>query len=156
MDDEYIEAIIEKLVPGGDGLARVNGLTVFIPGVLPGERVSARLNKRKKGWARGIPADIMEASPDRRRAFCSLFGSCGGCSWQHMSYASQINAKASFCQEALIRQGKFPTESIPPFHIIPSPPQEYRCRVRPVVVGGGRRAFEPPNQIRSFPFHSVP
>jgi len=141
MDEEYIEAIIEKLVPGGDGLARVNGLTVFIPGVLPGERVSARLNKRKKGWARAMSADIMEASPDRRRPFCSLFGSCGGCSLQHMSYSSQIIAKASFCQEALIRQGKFPTESIPPFHITRSPPQGYRCRIRPVVVGGGRAGF---------------
>ena len=141
MEDEHIDATIEKLVPGGDGLARINGLTVFIPGVLPGERVSARLIQRKKGWAKMMPVDILERSPDRRRSFCPVFERCGGCSWQHISYPAQINAKTSFCREALIRQGKFSTASIPPFHVTPSPSRAYRCRIRPVVLEGGRAGF---------------
>jgi len=141
MIKDEIEVTIEKLIPGGDGLARLDGMAIFIPGTLPGERVKAVIAEQKKGWAKtGIP-EILEASPDRQSPFCPLFGQCGGCSWQYIAYDTQLEAKASFSREALIRQGGFSEDEIPDFLLTSSPPEAYRSRIRPYIISGGKAGF---------------
>lgn len=156
MSENQIETIVEKLIPGGDGLARVDGMVVFIPGVLPGEKVKASIIETKKGWVRTGAAEILEASPDRVEPFCPLYGTCGGCSWQHIAYPVQLEAKAAFSREALVRQGGFSEADIPEFQVTSSRPQGYRSRMRPVVLSGGTAGFHAASSDRIIPVTHCP
>ena len=135
-----IELTIEKIIPGGDGLARKDGMTYFVSGVLPGEVVLAQPRKISKSWIKAVPVEILIPSPSRTEPFCRYYGVCGGCSWQHMSYESQIKAKISFTREALMRQGGFNKNNLPEIYIKKSPPKAYRSRIRPVIIEKGKSA----------------
>lgn len=103
---------IEKLIYGGDGLARLPadergpGKTVFIPFVLDGEEVSANLVEQKPGFARASLERVVEASPDRVEPSCPYFQRCGGCHYQHASYQHQLKIKAEILRETLRRTAK--------------------------------------------------
>src|SRR5947209_14537079 len=90
-----LEFTIEKLVYGGDGLARLpadehgRGKAVFVPFVLPGERVEAALVEEKPGFARARADKVLEASTQRVEPHCPYFQRCGGCHYQHASYEHQ-------------------------------------------------------------------
>ncbi len=83
---------IEKLIFGGDGLARLPadehgpGKTVFLPFVLEGEQVEATLTEQKPGFARARVENVVEPSPERIGAACPYFLRCGGCHYQHANY----------------------------------------------------------------------
>ena len=160
MSDERIEATIEatieKLIPGGEGLARIDGMAHFIPGCLPGERVRAEVVQRKKGWARTGAPEILEASPDRREPFCPLYDACGGCSWQHIDYALQVRTKGEFAREALVRLGGLSESDIPEIITVASPPRGYRARIRPVILEDGRAAFRSMGSDRLIPIDHCP
>lgn len=100
-----IDVTIERLAAGGDALARHEGMVVFVPLAVPGDRVRVRILERKKGYARGEIVEILEASPARRAAPCPHFGSCGGCTWQHLHYQEQVRWKGELVREALLRIG---------------------------------------------------
>jgi len=125
---------IEKLIYGGDGLARLpaddhgRGKAVFLPFVLTGERVDATLTEEKPGFARARPKEILESSPHRIEARCPYFRACGGCQYQHSSYSHQLDVKASILRENLRRIAKvdLPSE----LRVHPSPPWNYRNRTR--------------------------
>ncbi|MCK5248509.1 MAG: class I SAM-dependent RNA methyltransferase [Spirochaetaceae bacterium] len=156
MREDVIEVDIEKLIPGGDGLARLDGMVVFIPGVLPGETVKARVVERKKGWAKTGSPEILKASPDRQTPFCPLFGRCGGCSWQHIAYSTQLESKAAFSREALLRQGGFSEGDIPEFRVTSSRPEGYRSRIRPIILPGGGAGFHSAGSDQAVPVPSCP
>ncbi len=156
MREDVIEVTIEKLVPGGDGLARLDGMAIFIPGALPGETVKATLLEKKKGWAKTGPPEILEDSPNRRKPFCPLYGRCGGCSWQHIAYSAQLESKAAFSREALIRQGGFSEDEIPDFKVTSSRPEGYRSRIRPIVLPGGGAGFHSAGSDQIVPVNSCP
>jgi 23S rRNA (uracil1939-C5)-methyltransferase len=101
-----IEVTIEKLVYGGDGLARHEGATVFVPFVLPSERVSAEPVERKKDFIRARLARVVEASRERVAPPCPHFGVCGGCDYQHIPYDAQLRYKTQILRETLRRTGK--------------------------------------------------
>src|ERR1019366_7629233 len=98
---------IEKLIYGGDGLARTpagadgRSMAVFVPFVLPGERVEAEIRQEKPGFARGSVAQLIEASPHRVEAHCPYFRQCGGCHYQHVPYERQLEFKAGILRETL-------------------------------------------------------
>ncbi len=125
---------IEKLIYGGDGLARTTpgadgrSTTVFVHFVLPGERVEAEIRQEKPGLARGSVAQIIEASPNRVGARCPYFQHCGGCHYQHISYDQQLRFKAEILRETLQRIAKIELKSEIRLH--PSPPWNYRNRTR--------------------------
>ncbi|MDX2031214.1 MAG: class I SAM-dependent RNA methyltransferase [Blastocatellia bacterium] len=96
---------IEKLVYGGDGLARVSGQTVFVPGAAAGDRLRIRIVERGKNFARGVIDAILAPSSARREPPCDHFGECGGCQLQHLAYPAQLDAKVSFVRESLRRLG---------------------------------------------------
>jgi 23S rRNA (uracil1939-C5)-methyltransferase len=125
---------IEKLVYGGDGLARLPadergpGKTVFVPFVLEGEQVDAALAEQKSGFARGRLERVLESSADRVQPGCSYFQRCGGCHYQHASYAHQLEIKTAILRETLKRTAKLdlPCE----LRIHASPEWNYRNRTR--------------------------
>ena len=125
---------IEKLIYGGDGLARTpagadgRSMAVFVPFVLPGERVEAEIRQEKPGFARGLVAQLIEASPGRVEARCPYFRQCGGCHYQHISYERQLEFKAVILRETLQRIAKNELKTEIRLHA--SPPWNYRNRTR--------------------------
>src|SRR5208282_6801122 len=80
------DVTIEKLVYGGDGLARLDGRVVFTPFVLPGETVRAGIERVKSDLWRGKLLEIVQPASGRVAPQCPYFGRCGGCQYQHASY----------------------------------------------------------------------
>jgi predicted RNA-binding protein with TRAM domain len=120
-----LELTIEKLVPGGDGLARQEGKVYFVPFTAPGERVRVRIVEAKKDFARAIVVEIMEPSPDRAKPPCPVFGRCGGCDWQHITPEAQLRHKVALAEDALRRIGGI---SFPGLAIEGGKPWRYRNR----------------------------
>jgi 23S rRNA (uracil1939-C5)-methyltransferase len=129
-----LELTIEKLVYGGDGLARRaeddsgRRQAVFLPFVLQGERVEATIYQQKRGFARGRADRILEPSSHRVEALCPYFQRCGGCHYQHASYEHQLVSKVRILQENLLRIAKL--ELVAELKVHPSPPWNYRNRSR--------------------------
>lgn len=104
--NEFHDIVISRLVYGGDGLGRlVDGRAVFVPYVLPGEKVRIELIQEKRGHVRGSLVEIIEPDSQRITPRCPHFGICGGCHYQHMSYEKQLSFKASILSEQLERIG---------------------------------------------------
>ncbi|MFN8022916.1 MAG: TRAM domain-containing protein [Acidimicrobiales bacterium] len=105
---QHLHLRIEQVVAGGDGLARDDGgRVVFVPGVLPGERVAVRLVTAKRDFARGDVVEVLERSPWRVDPPCrALARGCGGCDWQHLDPAHQLEQKVAVATEALRRTAR--------------------------------------------------
>ncbi|HUR36812.1 MAG TPA: class I SAM-dependent RNA methyltransferase, partial [Terriglobales bacterium] len=131
---------IEKLVYGGEGLARATedaqAKTIFVPFVLPGEVVEAQLTEQKKSFAHARLEAIVTASPLRVAPPCPYFLTCGGCHYQHMSYLQQVEAKKTILLETLRRTGKI--EWTKPVEAITAEPLHYRNRTRMRVHHTGK------------------
>ena len=86
-----VELRIDKVVAGGDGLARgADGRVVFVPGALPGETVRVRVGSAKRDFARAELLEVLEAHPGRVDPACPYVAAgCGGCSWQHVDLPTQ-------------------------------------------------------------------
>ena len=123
---------IEKLVYGGDGLARGPDKTVFVPFVLEGEQVEAQFVEERPGFARAQLAQIVSSSPKRIEPKCPYFGRCGGCHYQHTGYEHQLEIKSAILRETLRRIGKLDWSGEITIH--PSPPWNYRNRTRMRVM----------------------
>ncbi len=129
-----MQLTIERLVYGGDGLARLpadergRGKAVFVPFVLPGERVEASLAEEKPGFARAGVDRLLAASPRRIEPHCPYFQRCGGCHYQHASYEHQLEIKAAILKENLRRIAKIELNTELKVHA--SPPWNYRNRTR--------------------------
>jgi len=122
------EVTVEKLVYGGDGLARLEGRVVFAPFVLPGERIRARAERQKTGLVRARMLEVLEAAPERVAAPCPAFGRCGGCHYQHAPYEYQLAAKRAILVEELRRLGKL--DAPEQIYVVAAEPFGYRNRVQ--------------------------
>ena len=118
---------IERMVAGGDGLARLGDRAVFVPSALPGERVLVELTERKRDYLRGRVVEILEGSPYRVDPPCVYYGKCGGCNLQHLVYAQQLREKVGITLEVFRRIAGM---IIPEPEIEPSPPFGYRNRIQ--------------------------
>jgi 23S rRNA (uracil1939-C5)-methyltransferase len=117
---------IGEITTGGAGLGRREGRPVFVDGTAPGDTAAARITEEHRDWARADLVEIISPSPDRIKPACPLYGSCGGCSLQHITYEAQVAAKAGILKDAFIRLGGFtPPEPL----VFPSAPWEYRNRM---------------------------
>src|SRR5688500_5315801 len=90
---DLIEVEIKKIVPRGFGLAFVEGLTVFVALSVPGDKLIVRLREIKGKTAFAEVEKIIEPSPQRITPPCPYVGTCGGCDFQQMTYAAQLEAK---------------------------------------------------------------
>ncbi len=114
---------------GGKGVARTDGMVVFVPQAIPGETGEVTITRRKKKFAEGRLEHLEEASPQRVTPPCRYFGRCGGCAYQHIDYPAQLVYKAAQVETVIRRIGKL-TE-VPMRPTLPSPrPYGYRNRIR--------------------------
>jgi len=118
---------IEKPIYGGSGLARADGKAVFVPFTLPGEEVEAAIVSDKGGFAMAELQSVVEPSPARTEPPCAYFGRCGGCHYQHASYAAQVEMKLAILRESLERAH---IRDIPAIEPITAHPVGYRNRIR--------------------------
>lgn len=122
---------------GGETVARDGDLVTFVSLGLPGERVLAEIVDRKQRFQRGRVTQVLQPAPERVIPPCDVFGTCGGCHWQHAAYASQLEYKTSVLRDQLERTGRF--ESPPIEAAIASPLEwHYRNRVQLVPIAGSR------------------
>ncbi len=122
-----IEARIERMVYGGDGLARLEGRVAMAPFVLPGELVEILPAKSEPKLLRGRVSRIIEAAPNRVEAVCPYFARCGGCHYQHAPYTDQVRYKAEILVETLRRIGKL---TAPEPETVFAEPWHYRNRAQ--------------------------
>ena len=135
---QEIEVEIASLSNLGVGIARVqidpsdeesSGWVVFVPHTLPGEKVLARIFRNDKSHSQGDLVKVIEPSPDRLEPTCELFGKCGGCQYQHLSYEKQLAWKTRQVEELLEHMAGVHTEVSP---AIPSPKEwGYRSKITP-------------------------
>jgi len=112
---------------------------VFVPFTAPGDLVRVELGSRRKSWGRGVVRDLLEPGPGRTDPLCPVFGQCGGCTWQHLAYEAQLDAKRSILREAFERIARVPLPDAFDFLGCPEP-YGYRSRAR-VVAERGRVGF---------------
>src|SRR5262245_57915045 len=131
-----VDVTIERPAAGGEMLARVEGRIVFVSGAIPGERVTARIERVAKQVAHARVVDVLEPSPDRREAFADP--SCGGCLYSHIAYPRQLAIKGQVIADAFARIGKLTLPA--PVPVEASPEDGYRMRAR-LHVRGSRLGF---------------
>jgi 23S rRNA (uracil1939-C5)-methyltransferase len=105
--NEDVMLVIDGMNHEGLGVARLDGMAVFVQGALKGETVKAHLIKVASTYAVARVLDVVEASPERQEPFCPVFRRCGGCSLQHMSYTETLRFKHQVVLDSLERLGGF-------------------------------------------------
>lgn len=101
MNTQTLELRTEKMAFEGRAIARWGRFVIFIEGALPGELVSVQITARKRRYAHAKLLRVLEASPHRISPPCSVFSACGGCAFQNMEYAAQIEMKTAVLIESL-------------------------------------------------------
>ncbi|OYQ87398.1 23S rRNA (uracil(1939)-C(5))-methyltransferase [Wohlfahrtiimonas chitiniclastica] len=127
---EPFEVAITDITHDGRGVAHVEGKVVFVNGALPDEVVMAQYVKSRKDYDEAKTIEVLKASPDRVAPICDVFGTCGGCSLQHLDPEKQIYFKAKQLASNLKKQAKLDfdvAEQMPPLR---SPSEHYRYKAR--------------------------
>ena len=150
---------ITRVADKGVAMGRTEeGKNIFIPFGAPGDIVKARLTRDKKRFAEGVIEEILTPSPKRREPRCRHFGRCGGCSWQHLDYESQLTGKAASFEgftRSMLALSHAEAESLflPP---IPSP-LEYGYRNRATLqISKGCVGFALPSSHKVFNLEECP
>ncbi|REL24304.1 23S rRNA (uracil(1939)-C(5))-methyltransferase RlmD [Rhodohalobacter sp. SW132] len=97
------ELDIESTAFKGKGIAKVDGLAVFVPGTAPGDKIKAMITRKKKSFREAKILEILEPSPLRIDPLCSHANTCGGCTWQHIPYEKQIEFKEQHVRDHITR-----------------------------------------------------
>ena len=125
--NEEIEVEVERILPGGMGLAHAGGKTVFVSLAAPGDRVRVRIDREQGNLLFASIVEILTPSPVRVEPPCPYFGRCGGCDFQQLTYEAQLAAKADIIRDCLHRIARL--ESVPEVVVTASPnPWHYRMR----------------------------
>ncbi|MFR4417877.1 MAG: TRAM domain-containing protein [Akkermansia sp.] len=130
---QELELDIDALSNAGDGIGRVDGWVVFVPFALPGDRVKARVWRNDKNYSSADLVEIINPSQDRVEPGCRLFGTCGGCQYQHLSYDRQLLWKTRQVADLLRLQAGWNCPSIRP---LPPRQYHYRSKITPLTSPG--------------------
>ncbi len=98
----------------GKGVGKADELVIFVDKAVPGDVVDVKVVKKKKNFAEAIIENLQTPSALRVDPFCSHFGTCGGCKWQHMDYDAQLRFKHKNVEAALQRLAKIDTSAMEP------------------------------------------
>ena len=112
------EIDIYAMAYGGDGIGKIDGKVCFVENALPCERVCFECKENKKNFMRGAAVEILTPSPDRVKPECPYYGTCGGCQYQHLSYAKELEFKAQQAADIIKRIGGISNVEYKP--IVPS------------------------------------
>lgn len=115
--------VISDIAAEGKALGKVNDTVVFVPLAAPGDVVDVQVTKKRKRYYEGRPVRFHHLSDIRTEPFCSHFGTCGGCKWQHIPYNEQLKFKQREVWNNLKRIGKVELPEISP--ILPSPEERF-------------------------------
>ncbi|MER1967274.1 23S rRNA (uracil(1939)-C(5))-methyltransferase RlmD [Castellaniella sp. GW247-6E4] len=138
-DSQTLLLDIESLDLEGQGVAHHAGKVAFVEGALLGERVVARVVRRKPSFDKARIERVVKASSQRAQPPCPHFGTCGGCAMQHIEPAAQMAIKQRALEDALAHIGKVRAHQILPAMQGPSLAYRHRARlsVRLVPKKGG-------------------
>ncbi|WP_259066316.1 23S rRNA (uracil(1939)-C(5))-methyltransferase RlmD [Mucilaginibacter sp. X4EP1] len=107
----------------GKGVGKADDFVLFVDKAIPGDIADVQVYKSKKNFGEGKITELKKPSEYRTQPFCEHFGTCGGCKWQHMTYAAQLKFKQKSVADALSRIAKIDVEGMLP--ILPSPEDKY-------------------------------
>ncbi|HWD18631.1 MAG TPA: class I SAM-dependent RNA methyltransferase [Verrucomicrobiae bacterium] len=125
---QKVTVTIEDIAFGGEGVGRTADFVVFVPFVALGEVVEVELVEVKRRFARGKVSQILQTSPRRVTPLCRYYGECGGCQYQHLEYAAQLEIKHKQICDLFERIGGLNRALVDP--VIPCPsPYGYRNRI---------------------------
>jgi 23S rRNA (uracil1939-C5)-methyltransferase len=145
------EVVIDRMVPGGEGLGRVDGIVALVQGGTPGDRVIASLTVESPSLLRGRAVEVLSPGPHGRSPgeVCprAADGSCGGCDWPRVRKDSAKALKTELVLDALRRVGGLGASELPFPSFVPSPPN-YRLRNRLHRGSDGRLGFFAPHSNR--------
>jgi 23S rRNA (uracil1939-C5)-methyltransferase len=154
-DHDTFNLDLTAMAHGGSALGRHEGKTIFVPYAIPGERVKARVTRAKKGFAYAESVEIVQESPTRVVPRCKHFGTCGGCHWQHIDYAAQLEFKRQVVIDQLARVGGF--RDVPVHPTVASPnPWMYRSHVSFHVTQEGGLGFVAADDRAVIPIDECP
>lgn len=111
---------ITGIAAEGKAIARVDDKVVFVPYGAPGDLVDIQIRKAKDSYMEGVITELKRPSSVREQPFCSHFGICGGCKWQHIPYSRQLRFKHQQVIDSLQRIGRLDTDSLEVLPIIAS------------------------------------
>ena len=135
LGDEVL-VTIHGIGSSGEGVGRVDDFTVFVPFALPGETVKVSINMVKKTYATGKLIDIVTPADNRIEPTCELYGICGGCQLQHITYEGQLSLKTQKVKDVIERIGHQNPDLVKPT-LGPKEPWAYRNKMQ-MPVGGAR------------------
>lgn len=135
---QRLELDITTVAFGGDGIGRVDNFVVFVPFVLPGERVEVEIVEVKRRFATADLVRVLTPSPHRITPRCEYYGRCAGCQYQHIAYEHQLTLKRAQLEDVFRRIGRF---SDPPIAQVVASPRPYHYRNKIVVHGPGKPGF---------------
>ncbi|MDH4091428.1 MAG: 23S rRNA (uracil(1939)-C(5))-methyltransferase RlmD [Cyclobacteriaceae bacterium] len=115
--------VVETMAAAGKCVSRIDGMVIFLEGGAPGDVVDAQVTKIKKSFLEGRVTAVRQFSEDRTEPFCRHFGLCGGCTWQHIQYDTQLRYKQQQVVDNLQRIGGLDLPAIRP--ILPSGKTKY-------------------------------
>lgn len=111
---QLVELVIADFNHAGEGVGRFDGRVVFVPDTVIGDRVLVRLLYVKPNFAHGQVHQLIDPSPQRIRPRCIVADKCGGCQWQQVDYALQLEAKRNLVVQDLERIGEFQQPPVDP------------------------------------------
>ncbi len=137
---QTVEAMIETVAFGGDGVARVRDMVLFVPFTADGDLAEVRVVEVRKNFLRGKLRRLLIPSPHRTEPECPYYLRCGGCRYQHISYEHQLELKRNQVAESFKRIGRF---SSPPVEDIRPSPKSYNYRGKVEIHLRTKRGYPP-------------
>ena len=125
---QLLELEVSGIAFGGKGIAKINGLIVFVEKAVPKDHIVARIVRKKKQYAEALVDTLIRPSPFMVTPRCVYSGFCGGCKWQFLQYHKQLEYKQQHVVESIERIGRI--YNVPVHPAIPSPEMfEYRNKM---------------------------
>jgi len=124
---DVVELTIEQVAFGGEGIGRWGNLVVFVPYTVDGDVVRVEISEVRKRYARGHLKEILRPSTLRTQPHCEDYTRCGGCCYQHIAYARQLQLKETQVRDTFERIGKMPS---PPLRPVIASPEPYHYRLK--------------------------
>ncbi len=136
---DVLECVVEEIDARGRGVARTGDMRVVLVHAIPGARVRAQVVRRRGTRVEARLLEVLDPGPDAVEPRCSHFGTCGGCSFQHLAYPAQLDALRRHVQRCLAREG---LEGVRVEDVLPSP-RIWHYRNKMDFTFGTRRWIEP-------------
>lgn len=136
--NQLVDVLFEDITHEGAGVCKPEGMPIFVPGGLPGEKAQIKITKMQKTHGFGRLMKVLKPSPNRVEPKCEVYNQCGGCQLQHLSYDGQLEAKQKIVRDAMERIGKIPHATIHPV-IGMEEPWSYRNKAQVPVGESGNR-----------------